>query len=174
MKFHNWVALCVSINVKEQILTLRQEGLSYREIAQKLGITRFKVEYYANPNKKDILRKAAQKYRNKIPIQKKVANFHSLTPPTQRAGRSFSYKEFLQKVGSNPTCYLSGVSIDLSKPETYSIDHIQPICQGGSNDIDNAGLVTTEMNQLKMHRTPAQLVQLCEQVLSYSRRSGLV
>jgi hypothetical protein len=155
-------------SIPDQIHRLRSQGLSYIRIAKELCITRFKVEYYCNPNRKEILRKAAFKYRKKIPIQKKVASFHAVTPIDQRVDKSFNYKEFIHRIGETPTCYLTGDPININDCKVYSIDHIIPVGQGGSNDISNAGLCTTDINQLKMNRTPNQLIEICIKLLQYN------
>jgi len=156
--------------VKERILKLRQQGKSYKAIAQELNINRYQVEYYANPKKKEIMRRAGLKYRHKNPIQKKVANFHCITPINQRVCSSFPYKDFVQKIGPRPFCYLTGKPIDIHKPETYSIDHIIPVAQGGSNSLDNAGLISRRANELKMNRTPEQLLNDCHDVINFYKK----
>ncbi len=147
--------------MKEKILALRSQGLSYRKIAKALNLTVFRVEYYANPDRLRQLRVAAQRYRKKKPIAKKVANFHGRFPGSE----SFTTAEFLAKIGDTPVCFFTKTPIDLLKPDTYSIDHLIPVAQGGTNDISNAELVRSDVNMLKMNRTPEQFLTACREVL---------
>lgn len=148
--------------MKDNILALRKTGKSYREIAEQLDIGIQKVEYYCNPNRKEMMRKAAIKYRNKNRLYKKVASFHGIT---RNRVPSFSYREFLEKVGDSPICYITRKKIDLDDIKSYSIDHIIPNSKGGNNSLENAGLIRTDINQMKRDKTMDEFLKLCIEVV---------
>ena len=78
-----------------------------------------------------------------------------------------SVEDVLKKFGENPVCYLTGQSIDLSKPSTYHLDHIIPRSRGGNNSLDNLGLCTKQANQAKTNMTPDELINLCKVILQH-------
>lgn len=80
---------------------------------------------------------------------------------------SFTIEDIMSKIGNNPTCYLTGQSIDLSKPKTYQFDHIIPRSRGGSNELDNLGLCTTQVNLAKRDLTAEEFINLCKIVASH-------
>ena len=82
-------------------------------------------------------------------------------------GREFNVtlKNLLDKIGEEPRCYLSGRKIDLSKPESYSLDHIVPICEGGDSSLENLGLTSLNANCSKAHLKLDEYLLLCKDVL---------
>ena len=46
-----------------------------------------------------------------------------------------------KKIGEKPICYLTGIPIDINKPNEYSLDHIIPMSRGGKNTLENCGLL---------------------------------
>lgn len=82
--------------------------------------------------------------------------------------KPFSLKELKEKVGLNPICYLTGEKIDLSKPETYSLDHKIPISRGGSSSLENLAISKIEINQAKYNMTPEEFLDLCNRVVNNS------
>lgn len=148
--------------MKDKILDLRRIGKTYREISEMLGIGIQKVEYSCNPDRKEMLRRAARKYRKRNPLFKKVASFHGIT---KTKVPSFTYREFLEHLGNSPVCYITKAPINLDCPKTYSVDHIIPNSKGGTNSIENAGLIRWEINQMKRDKTPEELFALCKEVL---------
>lgn len=148
--------------MKEKILSLRKSGKKYKEISEILNIGTEKVEWYCNPNRKEISRRGNLKYRQKNPLYKKVASFHGIT---KNKVKSFGYREFLEKVGKNPTCYITKKPINLHDIKTYSIDHVIPNSKGGTNDINNAELIRTDINWMKRDKSIEELFALCEEIL---------
>jgi len=49
--------------------------------------------------------------------------------------------------------------------ENISLDHIVPVCRGGSLDVSNLRLVVKEANQAKHRMLDAELYQLCSDLL---------
>ncbi len=148
--------------MKTKILELRRKGKTYREISELLNVGMQKVEYYCNPDRKEMLRQAARKYRKGNPLFKKVSSFHGIT---KHKVPSFTYREFLKHIGETPVCYITKVPINLGCPKSYSVDHIIPNSKGGTNSIDNAGLIRWEINQMKRDKTPDEFFALCKEVL---------
>lgn len=148
--------------MKDKILKLRAEGKKYREICEILDIGMEKVEWYCNPNRKEVSRKGNETYRKKNPIYKKVASFHGIT---KNKIKSFRYREFLKKCGENPICYITKKPIDITDIDSYSIDHIVPNSKGGNNSLDNAALIRSDINKMKWDKSLDEFFALCEEVL---------
>ncbi len=78
--------------------------------------------------------------------------------------RTFTVQDVLDKFGTNPTCYLTGDSIDISKPSSYHFDHIIPKSKGGQSTIDNLGLCTKQANMAKGNMTADEFVNFCRKI----------
>jgi len=87
----------------------------------------------------------------------------------QMCKHEFNYKDLLDKIGDNPTCYLTGRPIDLTDGESYHLDHILPRSQGGSNSLDNCGLTCAEANQAKGKLSVDEFLALCKEVVNHSK-----
>lgn len=61
--------------------------------------------------------------------------------------KDYDYKDVMAKFGDSPKCYLTGASLDYYN--MISLDHIVPSINGGSNELDNMGLVAWWANILK-------------------------
>ncbi len=79
----------------------------------------------------------------------------------------FTVEEFLEKVGDNPICALTGKPIDLMNSRSYQLDHIVPRSKGGSNSLDNCQLLSREANQAKHDLSLNEFIQLCRDVVNY-------
>lgn len=96
----------------------------------------------------------------------KVRGFcRSPYPESKRINYEFTYEDVINKFAGSEICYLTGESLDLSKPSSYEFDHITPRSRGGDNSLDNMGLTTKEANRLKGTLTVEELLGLCEKVL---------
>lgn len=80
---------------------------------------------------------------------------------------TFNIKDVFAKFGQITQCYLTGEIIDLSKPETYQLDHKIPWCKGGNATLDNLGICTPIANQAKNAMTPDELIEFCKKVLTH-------
>jgi 5-methylcytosine-specific restriction endonuclease McrA len=177
-------------NLKEDILKLREKGKSYRDIAFLLNCSKSLISYHCNSGStklkvnsyhknKDTKNKAIMKKLNSfksrhIPkcITTKTAGFKRTTSRNKTVVnniKEFNYttQDVLDKIGSNPKCYLTGKSIDLFKGETYEFDHIIPIKLGGTNDLSNLQITLTEANHAKGQLMLDDFYKLCETILKY-------
>ena len=150
------------MKIKDEIEKLRKLGKTYEEISKQLSIPAGRVEYYCNPQRREMMRKWNLNYRRKNRLYKKVASFHQISK-IKRCG--FKYREFLEAIGENPVCYITKTPIDLNDVKNYSIDHIIPNSKGGTNDLSNAGLVRMDINKMKQDKTLDEFISLCKEVL---------
>lgn len=167
---------------KENILKLRSEGKSYDDIAKILGCSKGTVTYHCGAGQKDLAKKRVARFRAKIPpIQRKLYGYRTrqnINNKVQTFGMKgsnntkrrdqytdFNVQDVIDKFQKEPKCYLTGKTIDLSKPSTYTFDHIIPKSRGGSCNIDNLGLCTKAANQAKHNLTPEEFIDLCKEIL---------
>lgn len=163
--------------MKDQIIQLRNEGKSYREICRLLGCSKGTVSYHCGKDQKEKTRNRTQKSRQQNSLLKKVDNFKQTSPlkspPSillkarvdkwNQNEKTFYYKDVLEKF--NPKCYLSGRDVDFTDSRSYSLDHIIPVSKGGSNTLDNMGVTCREANQAKSDLLIPDLLKLCEDIL---------
>ena len=172
-----------------KIIELRKKGYSYNKIMKELKCSKSTISYYLgndqkekalNRNKKTtskpefVLQKKLYEFRYKDTLGKqvlsKVRDFQrregSKLSSTQKI--NFSFDDFLNKIGDNPTCYLSGESINLYESKSYNIDHIIPASKGGENTLENAGLISASINKMKSDNTVDEFLKKCIQVLEYN------
>lgn len=152
--------------MKEQILRLRSEGKSYKDIVKELGCSISTVAYHCNktskakglvnqtnnPNKRLIQQTGT--FRGQV--SKFSREFENTTP--------FTYKDVLNKFGKNTHCYLTGTPITLVQ-DLCHFDHIIPVAKGGSNTLDNLGITIPNANKSKSDMTLDEYLELCEKVL---------
>lgn len=175
-----------------QILALKQQGLTYKEIQQQLDCSKGTISYHLG-----IGQKAKTKLRNRRrhPFIGKIDHYKSSKSlgfkpyTTDRAKQllqlkirtffttrglnsmnqqpTFSVQDVIDKFGPNCECYLTGAPIDINKPRTYHFDHIIPVSKGGASDLDNLGICTREANMAKSDMTPDEFITLCQNVLKH-------
>tara|TARA_R100000008_G_C3581383_1_gene168758 strand:+ start:1245 stop:1847 length:603 start_codon:yes stop_codon:yes gene_type:complete len=115
-------------------------------------------------------REKKKKVTKHSPQQRKVQMYKSRANDgvrRNRCKRNFGVKDFLEKVGENPECYLTGRPVDLSNKAEYQLDHIHPVSKGGSNELDNLGVTCKEANMAKGDMTTGEFINLCIEVLSH-------
>ena len=159
--------------MKEQILKLRSEGLTYNQIQDRLGCSKSTISFHCSKDAKARVAARNQKNRKKDPLRRKIWDFNErkiyekIYNFNGKAIKDtkFTKEDLINKIGNKPTCAITGVPIDLSKPETYSLDHIIPRSRGGENSLDNCQLVTRQVNQAKSDLTTEEFVLLCKQVV---------
>lgn len=77
----------------------------------------------------------------------------------------FTIKEFVEKIGDNPTCYLTGERIDLNNTRSYHLDHIVPRSKGGDNSLSNCQIACRTANLAKGDLLLEEFFELCEKVI---------
>ena len=184
------------IKHKHKILELRSQGYSYDFIQQKLGCSKGTIAYHCGEGQKNKTSNRRKSNRNKQhPLSRKVENFtkciQQINSNLKQTNRninkilyqkiavfsrlnskdynhmSFTVEELLQKIGDNPTCVLTGRSIDLLNSRSYQLDHIVPRAKGGTNSIDNCQLTCREANQAKHELTLDEFINLCREVVNH-------
>lgn len=166
---------------KEQILELKMQGKSHGEISRMLGCCKATVTYHVIENYKDQIVEKNKKFRQKNPLARKVESFLASKNQIDRVlkkkldhftekdkEKKITTKEFKDKIGDNPICYITGELIDLSEPSTYELDHIKPRAKGGLSTIDNCGLCTKKVNRAKNDMELDEFVELCKKVVTYA------
>lgn len=168
--------------MKEEIIKLRQEGKSYREISNLIGCAKSTVIYHCNDDQKlkyrdrqrkrrkdDVIGQKLYRYRYKKEFFEKIRDFQrrdkSKVVPIKEY--NFNIENLLNKIGENPKCYLSGVNIDLQNGKSYHLDHIIPASRGGKNSLDNVGILNSTINKMKHDLTPDEFISKCIQILEY-------
>jgi hypothetical protein len=183
------------MKVKDKILELRALGYSYRKIQDEIKCSKGTIAYHCGEGQKEKYKTRLRINRSKRhPLVSKIESFiydryckpiqknnhiHTLnrnlklriesfsTINKEYAGMAFTIKDFLDKVGDNPKCALTGKPIDLMKPRTYQLDHIIPRSRGGENTLSNCQLVCKEVNLAKHTLNSEEFVQLCRDVINY-------
>ena len=179
-------------NLYKNILLLHNKSKTYTEIAQELSCARNSVVYYLSdkekarrkdyykknhkytPVSKEASRTYLQRYITKwgsrAYLSKKLAQFRT-NGNRQRNKiqiKDFNIDDLLAKLENKHICYLTGMPIDLTKTNTYVLDHIIPSSKGGSNSLSNLGLSSKDVNRAKSDKTPQEFFALCKQVLEYN------
>lgn len=184
--------------MKDQILNLRKKGLSYNDIQQKLKCSKSTISYHCGQDQKIKKNQRQQQRRSSNVLIQKVENFRnrkskniiydldnrdphkilymklqrfSMNRKTRKVKQQFSLQDLIDKIGDNPTCYLTGRPIDLSDGRSYHLDHIVPISRGGSNDLSNCQIACKEANQAKNNLSYNEFVKLCQEVINKSQSS---
>lgn len=184
------------MQVKNQILDLHKQGLSYSAIQKRLKCSKGTISYHCGKgqknkkNKRQQNRRSISVLRNKIETfiyrkQKRIIHdsdtrdarkilsiklrFFSMNRKIKTVKQKFSLQDLIDKIGDNPTCYLTGRSIDLTDGRSYHLDHIVPISKGGDNSLDNCEIACKEANQAKHNLSKDEFIKLCQEVINKSQ-----
>ena len=161
--------------MKEQIIKLRQEGKTYRNIQQEIGCSLSTIAYYCGENQKEKSRNRQIQLRknDKYVLSRKVDTYigrvenNNIAYNKSYQKRDENHKNILNKLIENPVCYLTGRKIDLSNGSSYHIDHINPYTDSRDNSIDNAQLACRDANMSKSDMSLENYLKLCKEVLEY-------
>jgi len=187
-------------NLGSEIKQLRQEGLTYDQIKDRLGCSKGTICYHLGTNQQEKHNARKRKFRAKQhPYYSKIQTFHVTKETVRTASQlrkwykslsdkvrlfhkdhtmqktntkpTFTVEDVIAKFGEKPKCYLTGEELDIYQPRAYQFDHIVPVSRGGSNSIDNLGLCTKEANQAKSDMTLDEFIQLCKRVVETHSKS---
>jgi len=126
-----------------------------------------KIENFKNRKYKHITYRLKNREWRDI-LQIKIRGF-SMNRKTKRVKQKFSLQDLIDKIGDNPTCYLTGRPIDLTDGRSYHLDHIVPISNGGDNSLDNCNIACKEANQAKHNLSKDEFIKLCEEIILHSK-----
>lgn len=180
---------------KDEILKLRSEGKTYKEIREITKASLSTISFHCGEGQKEKHRKRATKrkvllhpFHFKIErftgrkstltqrvvskqsvlrkIQGKIIEFHRTRKTKEHNMLTFSVQDVINKFGENPRCYLTGDYINIYEPDTYQFDHVIPTSKGGENTLDNLGICTKEANMSKTDHTLEEFIELCKKVVA--------
>lgn len=179
-------------SLKPDILRLRSEGKSYSQIAKTLKCSKSVISYHcgsgseksrvlSNLKKRPAICAKVSRFKtrcsrkNYIKLSSKLKTFKRKSSKSgnrtntivNSVDENYTCKDVLAKIGPNPTCYLTGVRIDLEDSSSYNLDHIIPTSRGGSNNIDNLQICTKDSNYAKGRLMLDEFYDLCKKVLKY-------
>ena len=140
---------------KRLALKLIRSGSTYKQISEILQIEAkqlYNVRYLENKDNQTI----------ETILNNKIRQFSKGNTGPQL----FTIHELLAKIGPNPKCYLTGDDIDLTKKDSYQLDHIIPRSKGGPNTLDNCGLTTKQANMVKTNLQLDELVSICKKIIT--------
>lgn len=164
----------INKNMKEQILKLRSEGKTYNQIAEILKCSKSTICYHCGPGQKEKFKERSNKFRSENKINSRVHKFlnrklYFSTLDFQRKKGlkivSFSYKDVIKKFGKITNCYISGLPLNLLTGTNYELDHIIPVKKGGTNALENLGILHKTVNQMKHSLTNEELITWCKIIL---------
>jgi len=172
--------------MKNEILKLRKEGKSYREIQKEIGCSKSTISYYCG-NEQNIKTRNRARKRRENKLISKLERFKYRVPRTVREQirkfnkrdntikgsvnkdikSSFTIEDVLDKFGVDTICYLSGEKINLYNDD-YNFDHIIPSSRDGKNTLDNLGITHPIVNYMKGDLTPEELIYWCKKILNHN------
>jgi 5-methylcytosine-specific restriction endonuclease McrA len=184
--------------MKETILKLKSEGKSYKEIQEILGCSKGTISYHCGRGQKEKTKARRDKRRENIiksktdafkytkereKINKKEVRLTKDVVESVRKfnkrdnnkkgcvdksqNKNFTWEDVIKKFGENTFCYLSGYQINLFD-NTYNFDHIIPASKGGTNTLDNLGILSEEINRMKSDMTPEEFINMCIKILKFN------
>ena len=162
--------------MREQILKLKEQGYSCKEIVTIVGCSPSTALYHFNPEVRSKALARVKGYRDKDEntrlkvktrafMYRQRQNVKGFLRGVLPEDRPFNFDDVVNKFGINTKCYLTGKPINLLTGD-YHLDHIVPKCKGGLNTLDNLGITTRDANMAKNSLTVEEFEQLCIDVLT--------
>lgn len=183
--------------MKDEILKLKAEGKTYKQIQEILGCSKGTISYHCGVGQKEKTKSRVRKKRENV-LDSKLERFkakkncksdfklnnerkyfnESVRKFQKRDNNSknridtsiektFNWKDVLNRFGENTVCYLSGEEINLNE-NNYHLDHIIPSSRGGDNSLNNLGILHKTVNVMKSDMTPDELLEWCVKILKYN------
>lgn len=174
---------------KADILRLRAEGKSYREIEEELNCSRSTISYHCgngnektrvmrNNKKRTCLARKVNSFKSQKTsesVRIKLKGFKSRGSSgkgeVNNISKNYTVKDVINKLSLAPICYLTGREIDINDGSTYHLDHIIPTSKGGTNDLSNLGICIADANIAKGSLPLEEFYSLCEEILAWRDRS---
>jgi len=183
--------------MKEEILKLRNEGKTYKQIQGILKCSKSLISYYCGDGQKEKINIRRIKYRKDNPMLQKIDKFKNRNQKENdssnevgdrekryfvnnvrffQKGRikkgsnfviNFNWEDIISLYGEDTYCYLSGEPINLFK-NNYHFDHITPKSKGGDNTLNNLGITHKVVNQMKSDLTVDELLEWCVKILKHN------
>jgi predicted DNA-binding protein YlxM (UPF0122 family) len=144
---------------QSQYLAKYRELRSFQEVADFFGVKRDSVA--------EVIKSAKRKSEavafevDLIQLQAKKSSNNTDT------ANSTELMELIERQGFR--CALTGQVID--DPSTASLDHIEPVSNGGNNKIDNLQWVLNDVNIMKGTFSQKRFIEICCMVAEYTQRS---
>jgi hypothetical protein len=166
--------------MKETILKLRDEGKTYSEIQKIIGCSKGTISYHCGQNQKIKTKIRRERLRELNVLIQKVDSFKRKISPIRHRVKKFNKKglleyeknfcsrDVLKKFGQETKCYLSGLKVDILIDKDYHFDHIIPPCQGGTNTLDNLGILKNRVNVMKSDMSVDELLNWCKIILEHN------
>lgn len=161
--------------MKDEILKLRKDGKSYKEISILLNCAKSTVIYHCGgDDQKNKSKLRTEKYRKNHCVINKVENFQrsrfNVNGKRKLGERNiqFTWRDVIEKFGWKTQCYLTGREIDLHETTTYNFDHIIPFSKSNDSSINNLGITCVEANKGKSDLLISEFVNLCKEVLEHN------
>lgn len=173
--------------LKEQIHSLREQGLSYSEIQNKLGCSKSTISYYLGQGQSEKTMERTRKLRKEKPLIQKIDKFKQMSGKLRKSFNermkafhcidnrtklsekieplSFTHDDLLSKF--NGKCYLTGREINLTDTKSYNLDHVIPRSKGGPNTLENCNFACSEANFAKGNLSLEEFQQLCLEVVNH-------
>ena len=136
---------CYNEIMKIEVNILYRAGWSHQEIGDHFGKTRGFASYYTDPYARLRRRIRDCVYRSQC--------------------KSKDHQKILDSILANPVCYLTGRTIDLLDHNSYELDHVEPVANGGKADLDNIRLAHRDANQAKGDLPYEDFLSLCFEIL---------
>ncbi len=163
--------------MKEKILLLRGQGLSYNAIQKELNCSKSTIAYHCGEGqkKKSAIRRRKSFNNNRYltSLRRRYSNVHvqydKINKITCRRNKSFSFKEFKELIESVKVCYITGREINYNESRSWEIDHIIPIAKGGKTELNNLMPVTKVGNRMKSDHTLDELILICREILKFNK-----
>lgn len=175
--------------MREKILELRAQGLSYNQIVKALGCAKSTVAYHLGDGQKEKTISRTKKLRKENAlvrkteyfkmqgVAQKMQSFHVIgkrgIKEITREDYNFNVEDVRNKIGADPFCYLTGRKIDLTDSQSYHFDHRVPRSKGGVNTLENLEIACAEANYAKHNMNYEDFVQLCREVVDHYDKKKL-
>jgi len=84
----------------------------------------------------------------------------------------YSLNDALVRIGKNPYCSVTGNFIDIRDISNFSFDHIIPIAQGGSSELDNLGICHYHINRVKGDLSSKNCLSIIKSLVCQGKHIG--